>query len=632
MFLTTFISSLINIGANWGLGLFYSLLLRIDGWIYQLVSYAFNVFLLMCQVNYNSIYGIAAPLINRLQAVILVLIVFKIGVSLINYLLNPDSAMKDGSKLITNIFITAALLISQSFIFGLLNDFTLLMVGNQTGYPYTTLSTIVDLPDQNDKGLILRAMFGSGSDEIEDIGDYLAFETLAIFIHNYDDPTNSSVLEKTICDSDGTCDFNKLHNLGEKVDLTVEYHGGICFIIGLYIIYSIAKAAIEVGIRMFKLLILQIIAPVAIISIIKDGTKAGTFQSYIKKLGSVFVEAFARMFTMLLTVVFVCKFFVNIGDFFGNLTTAEGKFTKGLIIIIVIVAAFKIAGDIPKFIDEALGTKLSGDKKDGFGHFVGGVLGAGLGATVGAIGGAAGGGFGGALAGAGQGFINGAKSGSKGNNVAEFFKGQKDIRKNALQGGQNIAARGGLGNVMLGGIQSATGIGNRQDKRLAALDRQSAALDAYETAQKNAVKDLKMDKNDPLSSYYTDGFSEVKLGEDGDAYAREMIKYDTDVMGKQAALDVAMKSNDEDKIKEARIDLQNATYAATKRAKDYYDRRKEEASAGSAEAQAKKRDYEALGGNLSKGVKEEKKRLYNEKTSITNKESYARTHGGNPKK
>ncbi len=440
MQLISFITSLINIGANssWTVHPVLNIFMMIDGLIYRLVSYAFNVFLIMCSVNFNTLYGIVAPLLDRLKAVIMVLVLFKVGVALIQYMVTPDKAMSEGTNILKNIVIVAVLLVSYQFVFNVLNELGMLIMGNPTGYPYTTLSTIADVTAGEDEGLIMRALFGADKEKVGDVGDYLAFSTLSIFIHDYNNPESSTVLKKEICSSEG-CDFGKVHNLSSKVDKTIEYIWGLSGLVGLFLIYSIGKAAIEIGVRMFKLVILQMLAPVAIITIIDKGWGSSTWKAYLSKYGQVYIEAFTRMLFMLITTVFVCKFFVNIGDFFGNLSDVEGKFTKGLITIIVIISAYKIGGSIPKFIGEALGKNIGGSDA----NFVGGLLGAGVGALTGAVGGFAGGGLGGAISGAAGGLINGAQSGSKGNNVAEFFKGQGQVGSNQKKRAAEIAAAGG---------------------------------------------------------------------------------------------------------------------------------------------------------------------------------------------
>ena len=198
-------TSLINFGAGLNMvkAAFFTVLLTIDGWIYQLLSFVFNLFLIICGANMSTIANIAKPLVDRLQAVVMVLIVYKIGTALIQALVDPEKASpSEGGKLITNIFIATVLLVSYNFIFGLLNDVSLLIVGNPTNYPYTTLSHIIKVDQSDNKGLIMRFVFGGDDSAIKDIGDYLAYNTAAIFVHDYNNPESSTVLRSKICSSD----------------------------------------------------------------------------------------------------------------------------------------------------------------------------------------------------------------------------------------------------------------------------------------------------------------------------------------------------------------------------------------------------------------------------------------------
>ena len=433
MTVLTFFTSLFSFGISWIEKALYTACLFLDGIVYFLVSYCYNLFIIMCNINYNSLYGIVSGLINRLEAVVMVFVVFKAGLALIQYMIDPEKASKEGSKILVNIFITAALLISYNFIFTVLNEISMLVIGNPTGYDYVVLGQIAGVEGKKDEGLIMRFIFGNS--KVEDIGDYMAYSTLTIFLHDYNSPQTSDEVKNVICrNSNGKCDYMKLTDLVSKIKLRVDYTPVIGFVVGLYLIYSLVKAAIQIGVRMFKMLILQILAPVAIISIIGDGLKADVFSKFIKKYISVYIEAFVRMFSMLIVSVFVCKIFINIGDYFMQLDTGDG-FTTGLVTVLVVIAAFKFAGDIPKFIDDILSTHLGDSKGGGFGHFIGGMLGAGIGLATGLSTGT--------LAGTVAGLAGGISAGAKGKNVADFFKGQAQNGANARNVGANARMAGG---------------------------------------------------------------------------------------------------------------------------------------------------------------------------------------------
>jgi len=472
-----FFTSLINIGAGVGMvqEALYKVLLTIDGWVYQLVSHVFKLFMLVCSANMNTIVNIAKPIVDRIQAVIMVLIVYKIIVSLISSLLKPeDATTKEGGKLVTNIFITAILLISYNTIFGLFNDVALLIVGNPTNYPYTTLSRFINIDESDNKGLIMRFVFGDDNRNVDDVGDFLALKTVSIFIHDYNDETKSTVLESKIC-SGGDCDFTKLSSIAPRIGMDVEYHGGIILIVGIYLIYCVVKSTIEVGIRLFKLLVLQILAPVAIISIVADGVKGKTFSNYIKTYMSVFIDAFVRMAAMLIVMVFVCKIFMNIGDIYGSMAAGKGWVTM-LLTVVLAIAAFKFASDLPKFIKELFpGLKIGDEGKGGFGKVIGGIVGGGIGAVSGLATGTLGG-FVGGLAG-------GVSAGTKGKNVADFFKGQAENGAKTRNLGANIRMAGGT--LDYAGARAAGFLGIPQGQM-----EKGKLAEERKTAMDNMIKQL----------------------------------------------------------------------------------------------------------------------------------------------
>ena len=524
MSILSIITKLITLGANssWVDGPLMGIVLKLDGWIYELLSKAFNLFLLMCSVNYSSISGLIAPLIDRIEALILVFVVFKLGVSLISYLLNPDSAAKEGSKIIINIFITAAFLIGYNFVFGVFNELNLLIMGNPTNYPYTTLSSVADMVEvDKDKGLIMRFVFGD-TEDVDDIGDFLAFETLSIFVYDWGSPGSQSILTDEIC-TDGQCDFGRLSSLSGRIGKTLEYHpGGI--LVGLFLIYSIVKSAIQIGIRMFKLMIMQMIAPIVIVTILSDGIKSEKFQKYVKMYIQVFLEAFIRILSLLVVTVFVCQFFVNSNDFFGNLPSESG-WVRFLITILLVAAGYQFAGDLPKFLEDLIGAKMGGDTTKGF-QFLGGLIGGGVGGAIGLATGLSSGIHGGAgvvgtLGNTVSGAIGGAAGGVRGKTIADKFKSVGETSKANRERAQRIARQGG--GLAYAGQQIGAffGQGNGPEMNAERLEDTGKAFDDMITARANFMADDK--------SSYGYGDNRVKWGTDADSFAEQAIEYDENV-------------------------------------------------------------------------------------------------------
>lgn len=658
--------SLYNIGmfilakASWIMKPLYTISLFLDGVMYSVVSYVYKIFMLMSQIKFSRIFDMMEPLIDRVKAVIIVLVLYKLGRSLIEYMINPAKATDDksgGAALVKNLFITAALLILYPFLFGVMNDISLLIIGSEDG-DYEYIGQLVDTVGGNDEGLLARFVWGSsGAAKDVDMGEWLAHETLTLFLHDQD--STGSGITTTYVDEhalkinvkDGaTYNFTEAHNIVDDIGVNVEYTlPFVSSIMGFYLIYSIAKVAIEIGVRMFKLIILQILAPLAIVTIIDKGTASDTLKTFLKTYISVFLEAITRIAIVYIITTFVAAFIGDITSYFGDVASIqESLITRGLICIIVLVAGYKVIGILPKFIDEALGTKMASSAGGGgFGKFaaglVGGAIGLGSGLATGIFGGA---GIGGTLANMVGGAVGGAQSGMKGKNVADFFKNQSANNQANKNRAQNIASRGGAGNIIRGGAESVLGVGLRQDSRIAKLDEQSGLLEAYNEAAIAATKDNKLSdlmgdggmSNDDVinaNGQYNPGWTSVKFGDSRDDFVTNMLKYDRKYNEAQAQLEVAQQRGNAADIAKARALLQKQRVKSEDVAKGMYDKAVNHyAGKDNVASEARKRYNKTIGENENKEInyKEQKTSIANKKREITSKSSYSRTHSGNNKK
>ncbi len=417
------------------IGLFF------DSLIYRLVSYSYNLFLLVCKLNFGFLYDIVSPLVDRVRALVMVFIVFKLALMIIKFMMNPDEAPVASRKTLLNILKVAALLMSYNLIFNFMDDVGMILLGAPAGYQYKTLSNFINVDSGKDDGIISRLIFGSKSN-IEDVGDFIAFNTICVFLPDADDPnakgttgtgngkSRCSELESVIAADGKNLDFGKLPKISTKVGKTVDYWYIVSGIVGIYLVICIVQASVKVGVRMFKLMALQMIAPIAIISMIDD--KTSKMGKFISTYTSVYLEAFLRVGSMLITTVFISKFITNIKNFFSD-KSASGM-TEGLLIIIVVVAAFKFVNDLPKFLEESLGIKIKGDGV-GFGGFLkslaGGAVGLATGTAASAI---SGNGFGRSMLDGAKGMINGANAGNKSQGIADFFKKQIANTENIAKG------------------------------------------------------------------------------------------------------------------------------------------------------------------------------------------------------
>ena len=67
-----------------------AIFLFFDAAVYSLVAYAYDLFILIAQLNFNVISVWFEPIVDRLETLILVLILFKLGISFITYMFKPE--------------------------------------------------------------------------------------------------------------------------------------------------------------------------------------------------------------------------------------------------------------------------------------------------------------------------------------------------------------------------------------------------------------------------------------------------------------------------------------------------------------------------------------------------------------
>ena len=575
--------------------------LVLDGLIYTLASYSFKIFQLMCSVNFNSIYGIVQPLVDRLQAVVIVFVVYLLGVNFIQYMLNPDKALEGGKKFLRNLFIATALFVSYNFIFGVFNELNIALMGNAFEYKYTYLSEIVDLTDEEDKiGVITRFVFGKTPPD--DPGFTIAQGVLGNFIRDHNQTTHRELDYQVVSGEGGVAkksfwniinfDFAK-KAVGD--DRKIDYTFIISFVVGCFVVYIMFSSALQVGIRMFKLMILQLVAPIIIVDVIKNGFE-GKFKKFAEKYIHIFLEAFVRMLTILVITSFVCQFITHIGDYFPTLSSEQNVFTRIIITIIIIIAAYLFAGKAPQFIDDILDTHLHESIK---GNFMGGLLGGLGGAITGAIGGAAAGGLSGALTGLGSGFASGVRGGSKGEHVADLFKSNKDSLNKGIEAGArrrelnaNIKDNKASGFQRLFGAGAGYAIGQSSgltDAHNARIDAEKAELEREWKKQFKAEHNgegyddyMERLRNDNQQLAYTDAAVEEEL-------RNSTFEYN----GQQ----YAWNANDEDLV------ATDANYQQwSTRADSLSDERKSMFESGASQAELDAKDAEIAEANRQKAL------------------------------
>lgn len=280
---------------------------------------------------------------------------------------------------------------------------------------------------------------------------------------------------------------------------TIDYDTFISIICGIILVVIFLILCIEVVIRNLKLLVLQILAPIAFISYMNPNDKV--LENWFKKFIGCYLDLFFKILAIRMSIFFVSLISSTIGG--------------GLEKILIYLGIFLFAKTVPNLISDVLGIKnMGGTFKDSMNSLktaaftgAGAVAGAGVGLVSGMGKGASFGTVAGGLLG---GAFRGASGGAKGG-LGGITKGISTQKQN------NISARGrnAEGGSFWGQTTSRlSNLFGQQDSFEAAEAKNKAATNAIsgikeyeEESSKSILKLAGLMKNE-AGDYTNDSFGE----------------------------------------------------------------------------------------------------------------------------
>ena len=353
--------------------------------------------------NLSSIFAnkdVTEIIYTRIYTVLAIFMVFKLTFSFIKYVVSPDTMVdkeQGVGKIIAKTLTMLAILIIlptiffKSDIFPGQNAPILTML--QNGVIKTLPKVILGISDDN----------GNTTTTAKENGNVMALNMLSSLYYP------NECKDAAVCDSDNKLTslsgFSTSLNMTDTNSSYVYYYmWPLTTLCGIILVFILVGIAVDVAIRVFKLMILQMIAPIPVMTYIDPkSSKDGAFNSWIKTFTTTYLDIFIKLGTVYLLLLLVKEFFS--GKLFGNVYKTLGFASGNFVMIFLIIGLFQFAKEAPKFIKDALGIKDSGG-----GSFMGKALSGMAGAAAGFAGGLATGGLSGGL----SGIMTGASSGLAG--------------------------------------------------------------------------------------------------------------------------------------------------------------------------------------------------------------------------
>lgn len=453
----------------------------IDGTIYWLVELLLQLVLDLSNTRVFS-QSVINDFANRIYVILGLVMLFKIIISFIQILINPDK-MDDKEQGVGNVLrrvvISLLLIVLVPSIFSLamqIQQYVVVIIPK--AILGTSAGSIESDSDQNEfmstGGRIMAfytytAFFKYSTPECNDGSIYgTGNDPMAVLV--YDVGSAVSHIKDPCLSSTG---YN-----GYKYD----YGFPLSTIVGIFLIISLVNIAVAVAIRAIKLGICEFIAPIPIASYIDPKTSKQAFDNWV----SISIKTYLDLFSRLIILFFTVFIFITItsDETLKTITANLGGDTtrKSLVIAALIVGLLQFAKQAPKFISDMLGVK------EGFGD-IGGMFN-GLKGVTGALGTV------GAAIGSGIGNYRYARK-NKESVAKALFRGVSGAGAATIRGGLAVANGKGWRGAFSDNIATTTRNSHRRVNK-GAIVRQSRKEYTNQMNELNEKKNTLLEKRENL--------------------------------------------------------------------------------------------------------------------------------------
>ncbi|MEG2457535.1 MAG: hypothetical protein RSB41_01425 [Bacilli bacterium] len=364
------------------------LCLFFDDIIYGILGGAYSLFQNIVKMNTSALELLSINfenIVSRLTLLIGVFMIFKLAFTFISYMANPDQltdAKTGASSIIMSVVVSIALLVSMPFIFQQLDNLQ-----------NAIFSSTPDPTDPNrSSSFIDRLIFGqsaisNGNGGVMGEDAALGFKgtLFTSFVSCSDSGNSKDGQPECVTAIENVKSGASFNTLGEFVDNgQLRYHYPILSAaVALFAMIVLFSFSIEIGIRLFKLLFMQIVYPIPVLSYMTPKGKEGLIK-YGKMYLDIYLEVFVKTLILYMAIFLINTLMQNIDGLLALANIQGGAFAGALVKIVLIISIFYFAQGASKLISDLFGINVGDGKLKGMG-FLGGALGLGAGVAGAAI-------------------------------------------------------------------------------------------------------------------------------------------------------------------------------------------------------------------------------------------------------
>ncbi len=601
---------------SWFLGVIRGLFAAIDKVVVWLIECLYDLIFQISSVQVFDNASLAA-FANRITVILSIFMIFKLSLSFLNYIVNPDAMTdksKGFSKLIQNIAVALVLLVSYQFLFDKAMELQQKIVDNNTvpkliigsvgknvknsstiSFPlfsafvvpnndilYST-STNPNLTGCRSYSRYIEGSKPSATCDLKGAGytDDVATDNSTV------GTDANSQMDYIVEHQDTNALFDFLLRIKKGDIFAFDYKFIISTICGAFAALVLLSFCMDVAVRIIKLYFLRLIAPIPIISYIDPIKGEGIFKKWLSNVGKTYADLFIRLIAIFFAIFIIQQVATQpaLKDFNGN------PIDNPFVIIFIIIGALMFAKQFPKLIQDITGISLDGKmqlnpfKKVSEQALGGKAIMAGTAGAVGALGvaggnlvhravnakknfNANGGGLKGGLktaggfltstlAGATSGFVHSSRqaysSGKMTQGVKKGIEQANTHRTEREIGKENGATAFG---ILKAKAQDAVGLPTDYQKSRMQIDNLQSVKKTVDSIDEAAKKEMLIKPNSYLSREWNDDNKKKEFKEASDAYIKAHNQYE------------ALKNVDINNIKQDAVDR----YRGSKRKLDEFNK------------------------------------------------------------
>lgn len=366
-----------------------------DKIFYSLIVLIYELFMLISQAGIFS-QATIQEFAARIYVFLGLIMVFKVSISLVTYILNPDNFNKAdvgapallkgfafsliGIVLVPYVFEAAYSLqnivlkdnLIGNLIMGMSDDnnssddyirdagidmsFVTLtaFIRLDTQFPQISEACAADPVEITQAATADKKGEGKLRTECSEIEQVLGAEGTALLIEAY---ANRSISKLT----DGDL-LNVTSKLEDKDEFVMNYLPIISTAAGIFVAYIILLFCVDIAVRSVKLGFLQLIAPIPLIAKIDPKKGGEKFKKWMEECVSTYLDVFLRLAAIYFVLFIISAITTSGNSGIYNIVTGEGfSGVSGIFVkIFIIIGALNFARDLPKLLGKILGIDFKG--------------------------------------------------------------------------------------------------------------------------------------------------------------------------------------------------------------------------------------------------------------------------------